>query len=530
MIVCHHQTIADRDIPRSGHRKWMESGGFPAIVAVFAATVAPAAYAGDLSDSHLNTQPRTTAETGRIATVTAPTSDFTGPEPFEDMPAGAATVRARANRDAFSLPSANISFERELDFKVGNGLFRKIWVSSPSSTKASDGLGPLYNARSCQRCHLKDGRGHPPEGPDDNAVSMFLRISIPGGPDDGVGEIKDYLATLPDPNYGTQMQDFSLAGHPSEYRLQVDYEEIEMPLSGGEVAHLRAPTYRAADLGYGPLHAQAMLSPRIAPQMIGLGLLEAIPAVDILARADEDDTDSNGISGRANIVWSVEYDQPMLGRFGLKAGLPTVKHQSAAAFAGDIGISNPLFATPWGECTPAQVNCRAAPHGGDDIRGDEIDAEGLDLVTFYSRNLAVPARRNTDDPQVLRGKKVFYDTGCIACHTPKFVTHRLSDQPEQSFQLIWPYSDLLLHDMGAGLADNRPEARATGREWRTAPLWGIGMTETVSDHTQFLHDGRARNLLEAILWHGGEAEPMRNSVINMDKADRDALIRFLESM
>ena len=509
----------------SFHRHRTVSGKWLGVFAILA--VGPA-LAGDLSDPHLNIQPRTGPETDRIVAVTTPTSDFSAPEPFEDLPAGAATVRASANHDAFSQPSANISFERELDFRVGNGLFRKIWVSSPSSTRASDGLGPLYNARSCQRCHLKDGRGHPPEGPDDSAVSMFLRISIPGGPNDGIGEIKDYLATLPDPNYGTQMQDFSLAGHPAEYRLQVEYQEIEVPLSDGEVAHLRAPTYTAADLGYGPLHAQAMLSPRIAPQMIGLGLLEAIPSADILAGVDEDY--GNGVSGRANIVWSIEYDQPMLGRFGLKAGAPTVKQQSAEAFAGDIGISNPMFATPWGECTPAQVNCRSAPHGNDDIRGYEIDTEGLDLVTFYSRNLAVPARRNTDDPQVLRGKKVFYDTGCIACHTPKFVTHRLTDQPEQSFQLIWPYSDLLLHDMGEGLADNRPEARATGREWRTAPLWGIGMTQTVSGHTQFLHDGRARSLLEAILWHGGEAEPMRNIVVNMDRGDRAALIHFLESM
>jgi len=278
------------------------------------------------------------------------------------------------------------------------------------------------------------------------------------------------------------------------------------------------------------LHVDAMLSPRIAPQMIGLGLLEAIPAADILAGADPDDISGNGISGRANIVWSVEFDHPMLGRFGLKAGAPTVKHQSAGAFAGDIGISNPLFTDPWGECTNTQDDCRSAPHGDDDDRVYEIGAEGLDLVTFYSRNLAVPARRDVDDPEVLRGKEMFYDTGCIMCHTPKFVTHRLPDQPEQSFQLIWPYSDLLLHDMGEGLADNRPEARATGREWRTAPLWGIGLTETVSGHTQFLHDGRARNLLEAVMWHGGEAEAARDYVSALSAADRAALLAFLGSL
>ena len=275
---------------------------------------------------------------------------------------------------------------------------------------------------------------------------------------------------------------------------------------------------------------QRMLSPRVAPQMIGLGLLEAIPAADILAKADPDDADGDGISGRPNIVWSVEYDQPMLGRFGLKAGSPTVREQSADAFAGDIGISTPLKSSGWGECTAAQQACRTAIHGDGDVRVTEVDAEGLELVTFYSRNLAVPARRDVDDPKVLRGKEVFHSTGCVSCHTPSFVTHRLDGQPEQSFQLIWPYTDMLLHDMGSGLADNRPEARATGSEWRPPPLWGIGLTEQVSGHSYFLHDGRARSLLEAVLWHGGEAQPQRDAVVAMPPEDRAALIRFLESL
>ena len=154
----------------------------------------------------------------------------------------------------------------------------------------------------------------------------------------------------------------------------------------------------------------------------------------------------------------------------------------------------------------------------------------MDLVTFYSRNLAVPARRDVGAPEVLRGKAVFHEVGCTSCHQPKFVTERLEDQPEQSFQLIWPYSDMLLHDMGEGLADHRPEGAASGSEWRTPPLWGIGLTETVSDHTFFLHDGRARNLLEAVLWHGGEAEASQQAVVQMNAEDRDALIAFLESL
>lgn len=520
----------------AAHRKWMKPSHL-LLVALVAGSVAlaetdtiPKAHVWNLDDPHLNIMPRTADEAMRIAAVTALATDFAAPERFEDKPGGAATVRAMPTADAFSQPSANMTFEDQLDFRVGNGLFRKLWVSSPASTLASDGLGPLFNARSCQRCHIKDGRGHPPENAKDNSVSMFLRVSIPGPTDAAISEIQDYIATLPDPIYGTQLQDFAVQGHESEYRLEVTYVEQDVTLADGTAVSLRYPTYTAADLGYGPLHPDAMLSPRVAPQMIGLGLLEAIPAADILANADPYDLDDDGISGRPNVVWSAEFDQPMLGRFGLKAGNPTIMQQSASAFAGDIGISGPLFPAGAGECTAAQTNCQKATHGDDDDRGTEIDAEGMDLVTFYSRNLAVPERRGGDDPEVLLGKEVFYATGCTGCHTPSFVTHRLIDQPEQSFQLIWPYTDMLLHDMGPDLADKRPEARATGPEWRTPPLWGIGLTEQVSSHTYFLHDGRARSLLEAVLWHGGEAQNQRDAVVNMPTSDRDALIKFLESL
>ncbi|MEL7213169.1 MAG: di-heme oxidoredictase family protein [Pseudomonadota bacterium] len=473
--------------------------------------------------------PRTAEETARIDAITVPTQTFDKAEPFEANAAGAATVRPSDTTNAFSQPSANVSFERELDFKVGNGLFNKLWVSSPSSTLASDGLGPLYNARSCQRCHLKDGRGHPPKGPEDSAVSMLLRISIPVG--DTTDDIEAYFATEPDPVYGLQIQDLSVAGHPIEGRMQITYTEEIVALSGGETASLRKPTYDITDLGYGPLHPDVMISPRVAPQMIGLGLLDAIPAADILKQADPEDADGDGISGRAQIVMSREYGVPMLGRFGVKAEQPSIWEQSASAFHGDIGISTTLFPDGAGECMDLQAKCQAAPDGNTAIHDNaEISDEALEFVAFYSSNLGVPARRDVDDPTVLSGKQVFYQTGCIACHTPKYVTHRLSDQPEQSFQLIWPYTDMLLHDMGPGLADNRPVARANGREWRTPPLWGIGLTETVSGHTYFLHDGRARSLLEAVLWHGGEAEVQKQAVIAMPPADRAALIRFLESL
>jgi CxxC motif-containing protein (DUF1111 family) len=488
------------------------------------------ALAQSLEDRHLPVIARTAEEAAKVAAVVAAPTDFSAPEAFEAKSAGAATVRAKADRDAFSQFSANMPFAHEMEFKLGNALFRKMWVASPASTLASDGLGPVYNARGCQDCHVKDGRGHPPEGPEDGRVSMFLRLSVPGGPDpEGIAE---WLATQGDPIYGGQLQDQAAPGQVAEGRMEVSYEELPVTLSDGTVISLRAPRYAFADPGYGAPSPDLMISPRVAPQMIGLGLLEAVPAVDILALADPEDADGDGISGRAQIVPSVEFGVPMLGRFGLKAGAPTVREQSSGAFSGDMGLSTELHPDPWGDCVAAQVACREAPHGQEaGVRdGLEVDAASLDLVTFYSRNLGVPERRGVDAPEVLRGKALFYGLGCQGCHQPKFVTHRLEGQLEQSFQLIWPYTDMLLHDMGPGLADGRPEGRASGSEWRTPPLWGIGLTGAVSGHTQFLHDGRARNLLEAVLWHGGEAQAARDGVVALDAAERADLIAFLESL
>ncbi|MFV0410513.1 MAG: di-heme oxidoredictase family protein [Paracoccus sp. (in: a-proteobacteria)] len=483
-----------------------------------------------LSEPHLNIVPRTPEETARISAVTAPTHDFTQPEAFEQNPAGGATTRYLTTADAFSQFSPNMPTASEMDFKLGNGIFRKLWVGAPSSTKGSDGLGPLYNARACQNCHIKDGRGHLPDGPDDSRVSAFLKLSIPGGT--GHPEIPDYIPTSPDPVYGGQLQDLALAGFLAEAKMGIDWHETPVTLTDGTEIRLRAPRYSLENPAYGAPHADLMTSPRVAPQMIGLGLLEAVPVADILALADPGDTDGDGISGRAQIVWSAEYDQPMLGRFGHKGGNSTIRAQSAGALAGDMGLSNPLARDPSGECTDTQDACRKAPAGQEaDIRdGLEVDSESLDLVTFYSQNLAVPERRQLDDPQVLRGKEIAYSIGCTSCHNPKFVTHRLEDQPEQSFQLIWPYTDMLLHDMGEGLADNRPEARADGREWRTAPLWGISLNKQVTGTESYLHDGRARSLIEAILWHGGEAEPARNAVISLPTEDRAALLAWLNSL
>lgn len=464
----------------------------------------------------------------------APTTDFTRPEPGEERQGGDATHFKPVNRNAFSLSSANMPFERELKFKVGNGFFKRLWVSAPSSTKAADGLGPLFNSKSCQRCHIKDGRGHPPAAnyPDDTAVSMFLRLSIPPQTDEQKALLASHrIKVVPEPVYGTQLQDFAIQGHVAEGHMHITYEEVPVTFADGTTVSLRKPTYSITDLGYGPMHPDVMISPRVAPQMIGLGLLEQIPEDAILANADPDDADGDGISGRAQRVWNPATGRVELGRFGWKASEATLDAQNQGAFNGDIGLSTPLNPAHGGDCTERQAACLEAPDGGD-ARYDGLEAPETitELVLFYSRHLAVPARRDVDDPQVLRGKQVFYDIGCVSCHNPKFRTAPDGPEPELRDQLIWPYTDMLLHDMGEGLADNRPEGEANGQEWRTAPLWGIGLTEIVSGHTNFLHDGRARNVTEAILWHGGEAEAAREAFRTMPKEDRDALLRFVNSL
>lgn len=501
---------------------------FAYAVALAAALHAGAAFSADQPSARPDL---TLQDDARVRAVTRPTSRFDAAEPFERMAGGAGTATQPVSRDAFSHFAASLDFAEEERFKLGNAFFKRVWVSSPSSTFAADGLGPLFNARSCQRCHLKDGRGHPPSGPDDSAVSMFLRLSIPPRTEaERTALAERRFLRVPEPVYGGQLQDLGVPGVPAEGRMAVAYTEQPVSLGGGETASLRHPTYAVADPGYGPLHPQAMLSPRVAPPMIGLGLLEAVHEMDILEYADPDDLDGDGISGKPSMVRD-EQGRLTLGRFGWKASMPTVRMQSAHAFAGDIGISTPDLPDSWGDCTESQKACRSAPAGAQRELGDtEAPPPVLDLVTFYAQHLAVPARRNVDDPEVLAGKKLFYETGCVACHRPKFVTRRDAASAKNGFQLIWPYSDLLLHDMGDGLADGRPVGDASGREWRTPPLWGIGLTETVNGHTYFLHDGRARNLLEAILWHGGEAQASRDRVVALTSGERAALIRFLESL
>lgn len=456
-----------------------------------------------------------------LAGCDAQQADFSRAEPGEALSGGNASV-AQADHNAFSLPSTNLTPVRRLDFSVGNSFFRAPWVIAPSTTTARDGLGPLFNTNACQNCHIKDGRGHPPAANAASAVSMLLRLSIPAEP--GQEAQLQRHGVIAEPTYGGQLQDMAIPGHAPEGRIRLDWQTHRITLADGSEVELRQPKLQLSDLGYGPLHPQTQFSLRIAPPMIGLGLLEAIADADLLALADPDDQNGDGISGRANQVWDDARGQSVIGRFGWKAGQPTLNQQNAHAFAGDMGLTTSLL--PADDCTAAQAACQQMPNGGSPEVSDNI----LASVLFYSRNLAVPQRRQVDAPQVLKGKALFHQAGCASCHTPKFVTRADAAEPELASQTIRPYSDLLLHDMGPGLADQRPEFLASGQEWRTPPLWGIGLTQQVSGHTQFLHDGRARNLLEAIFWHGGEAQAARDAVSHFSRDEREALLAFLDSL
>lgn len=450
---------------------------------------------------------------------------FTQAEPGEALSGGKATVQ-RHDRNAFSMPSANLSPERRLDFSVGNSFFRNPWVIAPSTTTARDGLGPLFNTNACQNCHIRDGRGHPPAPGASNAVSMLVRLSIPDQPT--YAKVIEQLGIVPEPVYGSQLQDMAIPGVAPEGKVRVEYSAETVTFKDGTQIELRRPRLQITQLGYGPMHPDTRFSARVAPPMIGLGLLEAIPEAAILANADPDDGNGDGIRGRPNRVWDDALGKTVLGRFGWKAGQPNINQQNVHALSGDMGLTTTL--RPVDDCTASQLDCLGAPNGDGAAGEKEVSDNILRLVSFYTRNLGVPSRRDVDAPQVLAGKNLFFQAGCQGCHTPQFTTAADAAEPELANQLIRPYSDLLLHDMGPGLADNRSEFAAGGQDWRTPPLWGIGLTGSVSGHTQFLHDGRARNLLEAVLWHGGEAQAARQHVLTFNAEQRAALLAFLNSL
>ncbi len=422
---------------------------------------------------------------------------------------GAATV-FDASSLAFENPIPSLNGEEMDRFLAGDAAFEQVFVTSPA--EVGHGLGPVFNQTSCVGCHARDGRGR--EGFGDTSPflgSMLMRVSLPGFNPEVPG------APRPVPGFGEQIGDRAVFGVKPEARVEVAYFEETRHFADGQAYAVRIPQYHIYD-AYQPLPAGVLTSPRMAPPVFGRGLLEAVPEGDILALADPGDGD--GISGRPNMVYNFRTGRTELGRFGLKANNPDLLQQVASAYHQDMGITSPYFPR---ESTAGQVQM-------DDHRDDpEIGPQILEVTTFYIQTLAVPARRNIDDPQVRRGEKLFAAAGCSGCHLPTLRTgsHEIA---ALSGQTIHPYTDLLLHDMGEELADGRPDFEADGREWRTPPLWGIGLTATVNGIPAYLHDGRARTLMEATMLHGGEAETAREFVRRLDRSGRDALVAFLQSL
>ena len=457
---------------------------------------------------------------------------LTPDDPLGERVGGATTVFA-TGANAFLFPLANLSDEEGTRFVIGNSFFKRNWVEAPSSTQARDGLGPHFIARSCAGCHTNGGRGAPPDvkkSSNEEPVALLLRLSVPGaGPHGGV---------VPEPTYGDQFHNAAVQDVKTEGRIRIRYQTIQGRFADGTPYTLQQPSYGFEALGYGPMAKGVLVSPRIAPQLIGAGLIDAIAEADIVGNARDQAATPGPVKGQANRVWdafSPKGQDMRVGRFGWKANTATLAHQTAAAFNGDIGITSTQF--PQENCTAAQKDCLAAPRGGPKTgasEAPEIDDTTLGQVIFWGSALAPVARREPDNAQVLQGQKLFEQAQCAACHRPSYVTQK-GPFPQYTTaalagQKIWPYTDLLLHDMGKGLADGRPDFLASGQQWRTPPLWGLGLFSDVAGHTRMLHDGRARGPLEAVLWHDGEAKPAKDAVLKMTASERAALIRFVMSL
>lgn len=443
-----------------------------------------------------------------------------------ELSGGGLTVFNRS-RNAFEMVAPGASAQEKLFFASGRRLFRTPWVTAPSSTRNLDGKGPLFNAASCSSCHLRDGRGKPSLD-----QGLLFRLSLR----DEEGEV------IPHPIYGGQLQHRALQEafdvNANKLRLseegsvQIRYEKKVFKYPDGRIVQLRRPVYRFKSLQYGGLEQEGyefMYSPRVAPANFGLGLLEAIPPWRLRELSDPNDENGDGISGRINYVWDAQKQVRAIGRFGWKAGQPSLFTQTASAARNDMGLTNRIHPTEL--CTESQKACLQTVSGSGDSHGFELSDKQLSRLTLYLHLLAVPARRHLNSPEELRGEEHFHEIGCANCHTAKHQTDENFEGPVVlSDQEIYPYTDLLLHDMGEELADNRPEAEAGGREWRTPPLWGIGLTEKVNEHLYLLHDGRARGFEEAVLWHGGEAAQSRELFSKLSAEERSELIRFLGSL
>jgi len=447
-----------------------------------------------------------------LAAQSAPSDGPSGTAESSGAPGplgGPAATIDDAGPNAFGAPAPALTALERRAFAVGNAFFRDNWVEAPASTEGRDGLGPLFAARSCSACHLRDGRGRPPEDGEIAPTGLLLRLAGADG-------------RTPHAVYGEQLQPDALGGFAPEGRIRIEREVRAGSYADGEPFELLAPRYSLDEPGYGA-PGEIALGPRVAPQMIGLGLLAAIPAEAVLARADPDDADGDGISGRAPML-RVPGGADVLGRFGWKASQPSVRAQVELAFSRDLGLTTEAF--PDETPTAAQREGRDVVSGG----APEVDAHKLERVAFYSSVLAVPAQRTPDDPRVRAGAARFDALGCAACHVPEWTTGDDAVVGAFARTTIRPYTDLLLHDLGPGLADELRVGVAEPAEWRTPPLWGIGLFEAVGGHTRYLHDGRARDLAEAILWHGGEAAAARERFRELDRGARDELLAFLRSL
>jgi len=390
-----------------------------------------------------------------------------------------------------------------LDIAIGKALFRRAWVPAPASTGADDGLGPLFDARSCAACHPAEGRA--PARTEDGAAGRgtVLVIARP----DGSG----------DPVYGHRFQIDAVPGIPPEGVIGI----ADTPLPDGRIA--RAP--RPELLGYGPLDAASGLSLRVAPDLHGRGALAQVPDAALHAIAAEQAGGKEGVSGRARQIRLAD-GTTAIGRFGWKASQPDLARQSAEAFFLDIGLSNPFHPEPWGDCSAAQTACRDAPHGaaaraaGAAESAPEIGAPLLDRVVAFVAALPEPAPGPLPPDEWREGQRLFAATGCATCHRPAL--------PTTGGGTARMFTDLLLHDMGAGLADTMPEPGAAASEWRTAPLAGV--SDAIARKTGLLHDGRARTIGEAIAWHDGEAASARRRFDALTGPQKAALVRYVSSL
>lgn len=434
----------------------------------------------------------------------------------EEFPAGAGST-SDLSVGAFSHPLSGARGQERRDFVLGNSFFQSVWVTSPSSTPIRDGLGPTYNATSCTACHFKDGRGRGlPEEDGKVDISLLFRLRVKNA-DGSVSEPE---------NYGGQFNPQGISGVPGEGDAFVNFETVTGKFNDGEVYELKKPRYSFMNLAFGAFPKNTIFSPRVGPQMSGLGLIENIKEEDILKQADPDDLNGDGISGRPNMVYSIVERKMMLGRFGWKAGKPSLLEQNAAAFHGDIGITSYLF--PEESCPLVQIDCAK------NRTQNDISPELLGKVTIYTQLLSVPVKRDVGLKAVENGKALFMKMNCQSCHTPSYVTGVNSEFEILNNQTIYPYSDFLLHDMGDELADDvgnyKNEEDAGTREWRTPPLWGLGLVQVVNGHTRLMHDGRARDFNEAILWHGGEAQKSKQKYLSLTKKERDDVVTFLKSL